>query len=164
MRLLRKKKVETFTHRNEIKVVHYNTYHIQVLHPVVGPPVWEFSWSTGASSAQVPRMIGRAKHLPCEERMRKWGLFCLEKRRCRGDLRPASTYREVIKMMEAGSAQQWMVGGQRTAGISCIKGSSTWTKGRTFSWWEQSGSGVGVQGGCTVSILGDFQGQTRQNP
>lgn len=44
-----------------------------------------------------PRWSGEPEHLPCEDRVRKWGLFCREKRWCRGeasgaDLRPASQH------------------------------------------------------------------------
>ena len=37
-------------------------------------------------------MIQEMEHLPCEDRLRELGVFCLEKRRLWGDLRAAFQY------------------------------------------------------------------------
>jgi len=63
-----------------------------VLCPSLGPPIQEKLELLEWVQKRATKILRVLEHLSCEERLRKWSLFSLEKRRLRGDLTAAFQY------------------------------------------------------------------------
>jgi len=99
------------------------------------------------------KMIRWLEHLSCEKRLRELGLFSLEKRRLRGDLR---------------AAFQYLKGAYRKAGEGLFtRAWSGRTRGNSFKLKEGTGRNRlprAAQGGCGVSFSGDIQDPPGRGP